>query len=197
MENVKEDRTLDLSGLSCPLPVVMTSETMRKMEEGQVLKVISTDPGFERDIWSWAKQSGNILLKVEKEDGKTIAYIKKASEAHEPSLWYWIKFHSLGVKLHIRQFCIQINPFVKKPTHFITFSAISEGTRAEKELKKLGEKDAVLIPIPDEIDPRCGVVLAVHGEKKAREIYEKLKDMDIAVEAIYEKKGKEYERVYP
>lgn len=197
MENVKPDKKLDLSGLSCPLPVVITSETMRKMKEGEILEVISTDPGFERDIWSWAKQSGNILLKVEKEDGKTIAYLKKASESHEPSLWYWIKFHALGVKLHLRQLLIQLNPFIKKPDHFITFTAISEGTRAEKELKKEGIKEAVLIPIPDEIDPRCGVVLAVCGEKRAREIYEKLRDMDIAVEAIYRKQGKEYKRVYP
>ena len=193
----KVDKILDLSGLSCPLPVVITSETIRKMKDGQILKVISTDPGFEKDIWSWAKQSGNILIRVEKKDGKTVAYIKKSSEAHEPSLWYWIKFHSLGVKLHLRQIFIKLNPFVKKPDHFITFTAISEGLRAEKELKKLGENDAVLIPIPDEIDPRCGVVLGVSGKKKAEEIYKKLKDMKIAVEAIYKRENKEYKRVYP
>lgn len=186
-----------MTGLSCPLPVVITSETMRKMKEGEILKVISTDPGFERDIWSWSKQSGNILLKVEKKNKKTIVYLKKAHEAHEPSLWYWIKFHSLGVKLHIRQLCITLNPFIKKPDHFITFTAISEGTRAEKILKKEKEKNAILIPIPDEIDPRCGVVLAVAGGNKAKEIYEKLKEMDIAVEAIYKKEGKEYKRVFP
>ena len=197
MEEIKVDKRLDLTGLSCPLPVVMTSETMRKMKEGEILEVVSTDPGFERDIWSWAKQSGNVLIKVEKKEGKTVAYIKKASQSHEPSLWYWIKFHSLGVKLHIRQFLIQLNPFIKKPDHFITFSAISEGTRAEKELKQEGVKDAVLIPIPDEIDPSCGVVLAVYGEKRAKEIYEKLKEKDIAVEAIYKKEGKEYKRVFP
>ncbi len=197
MEEIKVDKKLDLSGLSCPLPVVMTSETMRKMKEGEVLEVISTDPGFERDIWSWTKQSGNILIKIEKRDGKTVAYIRKASEAHEPTLWHWIKFHSLGVKLHLRQLCIQLNPFIKKPDHFITFTAISEGTRAEKELKKEETKDVVLIPIPDEIDPRCGVVLAVCGEKRAKEIYEKLKEKDIAVEAIYKKEGKEYKRVFP
>ncbi|HIP43006.1 MAG TPA: DUF3343 domain-containing protein [Aquifex aeolicus] len=197
MEEIKEDKELDLTGLSCPLPVVITSETIRKMKEGEILKVISTDPGFERDIWSWSKQSGNILIKVEKKDGKTIVYLKKTYGAHEPSLWYWIKFHSLGVKLHIRQLCINLNPFIKKPDHFITFTAISEGIRAEKILKKQGEKNTILIPIPDEIDPRCGVVLAVAGEKKAREIYEKLKGMDIAVEAIYKKEGKEYKRVFP
>jgi len=197
MEGLKEDKVLDLSGLSCPLPVVLTSETMRKMKEGQVLKVISTDPGFERDIWSWSKQSGNVLLKLEKDGEKTVAYIKKASEGGEPSLWYWVKFHALGVKLHVRQFLVFMNPFTKKPDHFITFSAISEGTRAEKLLKEKGERDVLLLPIPDEIDPRCGVVLAVKGQERAREIYEKLRDMNVGVEAIYKKSGKSYERVFP
>lgn len=72
MEEIKGDKELDLTGLSCPLPVVITSETMRKMKEGEILKVISTDPGFERDIWSWSKQSGNILLKVEKKIKKQL-----------------------------------------------------------------------------------------------------------------------------
>ena len=52
IEEVKEEH-LDLTGLMCPLPVVITSEKMRKLQEGQILTVISTDPGFERDIMSW------------------------------------------------------------------------------------------------------------------------------------------------
>jgi len=197
MEEIKADKTLDLSGLSCPLPVVMTSETMRKMEEGQVLKVIATDPGFEKDVWNWARQSGNELIKLEKNGEKTIAYLKKLPASKEPSLSYWIRFHALGVKLHLRQYLLQLNPFAKKPDHFITFTAISEGTRAEKELKERGVSDALLLPIPDEIDPHCGVVLGIRGEERAREVYEKLKEMGVGVEAVYRKEGKRYERVLP
>ena len=192
IEEVKEEH-LDLTGLMFPLPVVITSEKMRKLQEGQILTVISTDPGFERDIMSWCLQTGNELIKLKKEDGKVIAVLRKRSQAIEPTLWYWIKFHSLGVKLHIRHILMQINPFSKRPDHFITFTAISEGTRAEKHLKG----KAKLIPIPDEIDPRCGVVLAVHGFGKAKEIYEELKREGFGVEAIYKKEGKEYRRVYP
>ena len=184
---------LDLSGLMCPLPIVITSENVKKLKEGEVLLVISTDPGFERDVYNWCKQTGNQLLSVRKEEGKIIAQIKKVSSASEPSLWYWIKFHSLGVKLHARLFFMQLNPFSEKPDHFITFSAISEGTRAEKYLKGR----AKLIPIPDEIDPRCGVVLAVKGENKAKEIYQELLKEGIFVEAIYKKEGKNYRRIYP
>ncbi len=199
MKTVKEeisfDRELDLSGLSCPVPIVMTSETVKKMKEGEVLKVIATDPGFERDVWSWSRQTKNELLKVEKENGKTIAYIRKTSEGKEPTIGYWIRFHALGVKLHLRMFLLKLNPFVKKPDHFITFVAISEGTRAESFLK--GRKEAVLLPIPDEIDPRCGVVLGVRGEKTAKEIYELLRKEGFGVESIYRLREGKYERVYP
>ncbi len=194
MEVLEEkEEVLDLTGLMCPLPVVMTSEKMRKLKEGQKLVVISTDPGFERDILSWCSQTGNELVSLKKEDGKVVAVLRKGSQAIEPSLWYWIKFHSLGVKLHVRHILMSLNPFIKKPDHFITFTAISEGTRAEKFL---GGR-AKLIPIPDEIDPRCGVVLAVHGYKEAKEIYDQLQKEGFGVEAIYKKEGKEYRRVYP
>ncbi len=198
METAKEidfDKELNLEGLLCPVPIVMTSETVKKMREGEVLKVVATDPGFERDIWNWSRQTGNELIKVERENGKTVAYIRKTSEGREPSLGYWIRFHALGVKLHARLFFLMINPFRKKPDHFITFTAISEGTRAEKFLK--GKFGSILIPIPDEIDPRCGVVLAVRGEDKAREIYELLLKEGFGVEAIYRKRDKNYERIYP
>ncbi|SHK43781.1 sulfurtransferase TusA family protein [Thermocrinis minervae] len=189
----QREEILDLTGLMCPLPIVITSEKMRRLKEGQILRVVSTDPGFEKDIYNWCQQSGNRLLELRREDGKVIAVLQKSLQAVEPSLIYWIKFHALGVKLHIRHFLMMLNPFSAKPDHFITFSALSEGIKAEKMLK--GE--AKLIPIPDEIDPHCGVVMAVKGEKKAKDIFQRLQEEGVAVEAIYKKEGKNYTRVYP
>ncbi len=196
MEALKErqgEKVLDLSGLMCPLPIVITSQNVRKLSEGERLKVISTDPGFERDIYNWCNQTGNELVHLEKKDGKVIALVRKRSSAVEPSLGYWIKFHFLGVKLHVRYILMKLNPLIEKPDHFITFSAISEGTRAEDYLKGR----AKLIPIPDEIDPKCGVVLAVKGYEQAKSIYNELYKKGFGVEAIYKKEGREYRRVYP
>ncbi len=194
-EDRKADKSLDLTGLSCPVPIVMTSETVKRMKEGEVLKVVATDPGYERDLISWARQTGNEIVSVEREGDKTVAYIRKRSETSEPSLIYWIKFHALGVKLHLRLFLIKLNPFRRKPDHFITFVAISEGTRAEKFLN--GRFGEVLIPIPDEIDPRCGVVLALRGREKALEVYELLRREGFGVEAVYRKEGRGYVKIYP
>ncbi|GBC88328.1 Sulfurtransferase TusA [bacterium HR13] len=193
VQEKQESKVLDLSGLMCPLPVVMTSEHMKRLKDGEVLTVVSTDPGFELDIKNWCAQTGNELLSVKKENNKVVVEIKKKPFSVEPSLWYWIKFHALGVKLHLRQILMDLNPFIEKPDHFITFTAISEGTRAEKFLKG----KAKLIPVPNEIDPRCGVVLAVAGYQKAKGIYEELLKKGFGVEAIYKKEGKSYRRVYP
>ena len=72
------DIELDLSGLTCPLPLLKTKQSLNKMSAGQVVKVTATDPGSERDFQVFAQQSGNLLLEFEKEDGKFCYWIQKS-----------------------------------------------------------------------------------------------------------------------
>ncbi|PIV85339.1 MAG: sulfurtransferase TusA family protein, partial [Nitrospirae bacterium CG17_big_fil_post_rev_8_21_14_2_50_50_9] len=39
------DKTLDCKGLNCPLPVLQTKKAMDAMNSGQILEMLSTDPG--------------------------------------------------------------------------------------------------------------------------------------------------------
>ena len=39
------DKELDTSGLNCPLPIIKAKKEINTMESGQILHVISTDPG--------------------------------------------------------------------------------------------------------------------------------------------------------
>jgi len=68
---------LDLSGLTCPLPLLKTKQSLNKMGVGEVVKVIATDPGSERDFQVFTQQSGNRLLKFTKEDGRFLYWIEK------------------------------------------------------------------------------------------------------------------------
>ena len=43
------DKELDTSGLNCPLPIIKAKKEINTMESGQVLHVISTDPGAVMD----------------------------------------------------------------------------------------------------------------------------------------------------
>jgi TusA-related sulfurtransferase len=56
------DIELDTKGLNCPLPILKAKKALAGMGSGQVLRVISTDPGSSRDFQAFAKQTGNELL---------------------------------------------------------------------------------------------------------------------------------------
>lgn len=71
------DIELDLSGLTCPMPLLKTKQALNKMASGEVIKVTATDPGSERDFQVFAQQSGNRLLEILKEDGKFQYWLEK------------------------------------------------------------------------------------------------------------------------
>jgi tRNA 2-thiouridine synthesizing protein A len=71
------DQELDCSGLTCPMPIIKTKKKMDTLHEGQVLKMIATDPGSLPDVEAWTSKTGNQLLSHEKEGNKFIFYIKK------------------------------------------------------------------------------------------------------------------------
>ena len=59
------DKDLDTSGLNCPLPILKAKKALAEMTSGQLLRVVSTDPGSTRDFQAFAKQTGNELLDQE------------------------------------------------------------------------------------------------------------------------------------
>ena len=56
------DLEVDARGLNCPLPILRAKKALATLSSGQVLKVVATDPGSERDFNAFAKQTGNELL---------------------------------------------------------------------------------------------------------------------------------------
>jgi tRNA 2-thiouridine synthesizing protein A len=77
--DIKVDQTLDAKGLSCPLPILKTKKAVEALSKDQVLKVEATDPGSKNDMASWAKRTGNEILKVEEGSGSFTFYIKKTA----------------------------------------------------------------------------------------------------------------------
>jgi TusA-related sulfurtransferase len=78
-ENIQVEKTMDLKGLPCPMPVVKVSKGIKEVEVGQVIEALSTDPGSLTDFPAWARTSGNEILKTE-QDGEVIKfYIKRVA----------------------------------------------------------------------------------------------------------------------
>ena len=59
---MNSDKTIDLSGLNCPLPILRAKKALAEMETGQVLTVIATDPAAPYDFEAFCRQTGNRLL---------------------------------------------------------------------------------------------------------------------------------------
>jgi tRNA 2-thiouridine synthesizing protein A len=62
-------KSLDLKGLSCPLPIIKTAKAMKELAPGELLEAIATDPGSVSDFRAWAKTTGNPLVESSQEGG--------------------------------------------------------------------------------------------------------------------------------
>ncbi len=70
------DKELDAKGLNCPLPILRTKKALADMGSGQVLKILSTDPGSVKDMAAFCKQTGNELVTQTESGGEYQFYVK-------------------------------------------------------------------------------------------------------------------------
>ncbi|KMT21076.1 CoA-disulfide reductase [Clostridium cylindrosporum] len=77
LDSITFDKSLDACGLCCPGPLVQVKSSMDSLNEGEVLKVSATDPGFYEDIKSWCHHTDSELINVSKDKGTITAFIKK------------------------------------------------------------------------------------------------------------------------
>jgi tRNA 2-thiouridine synthesizing protein A len=58
--------TLDVRRLLCPIPVIRTQNAVNKMQPGEQLHIVATDPGVMHDIPAWCRIHGHQALSAEK-----------------------------------------------------------------------------------------------------------------------------------
>ena len=71
------DKELDARGLNCPLPILRAKQALGEVTSGQVLKILSTDPGSVKDFAAFAKQTGYELLSTAEAGGEFTFFMKK------------------------------------------------------------------------------------------------------------------------
>ena len=71
------DKELDTRGLNCPLPILRTKKALSDLQSGQVLKVVSTDPGSVKDFQTFARQTGHQLLSHDEANKEFTFFMKK------------------------------------------------------------------------------------------------------------------------
>ena len=72
------DLELDARGLNCPLPILRAKKSIQQLTTGQVLRVVSTDPGSVKDFEAFCRQTGNELLASNQDSGEYQFDIRKS-----------------------------------------------------------------------------------------------------------------------
>ena len=71
------DKEIDTRGLNCPLPILKAKKALAEMLTGQLLRVVSTDPGSTRDFQAFSRQTGNELIEQQTAGDDFIHILKR------------------------------------------------------------------------------------------------------------------------
>ena len=82
-EDVKKIR-LDCCGMQCPGPIMEVYKSIGSMNDGELLEVSASDPGFTKDVGAWCRRTGNTLISTKEENGEYIAVIRRGTDAPAP-----------------------------------------------------------------------------------------------------------------
>ena len=68
---------LDTKRLLCPMPVIRLGEMIEKIEVGDTIQVLATDPGVLHDIPAWCKVHGHKVLSCDEKTDEIILIVEK------------------------------------------------------------------------------------------------------------------------
>lgn len=68
---------VDARGLNCPLPILKAKKALAQLQSGQLLQVLTTDPGALRDFEAFARQTGNALVAQRSEGDSSVHVLRR------------------------------------------------------------------------------------------------------------------------
>jgi tRNA 2-thiouridine synthesizing protein A len=74
MPVVEIEGTIDARGLSCPMPIVKTAQTVKTLPPGAVVELLATDAGSVKDVAAWCRATGNELIE-QSSDGAVYRFV--------------------------------------------------------------------------------------------------------------------------
>ncbi len=81
LQQKKEVKEIDVTGLQCPGPLMATYKAVEALATGEKVRILATDTGFANDIENWCQTNGHILEGLKTEGGRIVATIAKGDES--------------------------------------------------------------------------------------------------------------------
>ena len=74
----RNEESLDVRGLLCPIPILRTAQRIRDLPAGARLEVVGDDPGIVEDMPVWCEETGNRLVEMERTGELVRCLVEKA-----------------------------------------------------------------------------------------------------------------------
>jgi len=73
------DKELDVSGMSCPMPLIRLSQSVAELGSGKALKVIGDDPVFEQGVRDFCELNQIEIVSVLPLSARKVEIVIKSS----------------------------------------------------------------------------------------------------------------------
>jgi len=81
IENMNK-KIIDARGIQCPGPIQKLSEAIAEINPGELINILTTDPGFTADAPAWCHSTGNELVNIVSQQNCHNTTIKKGINHH-------------------------------------------------------------------------------------------------------------------
>jgi len=77
LRSIKSDKVVDARGVGCPGPILAAKKAVVGIRPGQIMEVLSSDPGTNKDIPVWSKKVGHDFLGFVEESGYWKLFVRR------------------------------------------------------------------------------------------------------------------------
>ncbi|MDA8334035.1 MAG: sulfurtransferase TusA family protein [Peptococcaceae bacterium] len=77
LKSIKANKVIDARGTSCPGPILAAKKGIVDVKTGEIMEVLATDSGTQKDLPAWSKKMGHEYLGFVDDDGTFKLYIRR------------------------------------------------------------------------------------------------------------------------
>ena len=77
LSTIQSQKVVDARGTSCPGPILAAKKGIVDVKVGEIMEVLATDSGTQKDLPAWSKKVGHEYLGLIEEPGYMKLFVKR------------------------------------------------------------------------------------------------------------------------
>lgn len=77
LKNITANKVVDARGTSCPGPILAAKKAIVDVKVGEIMEIMATDSGTQKDIPAWSKKMGHEFLGAIDDAGTYRLFVKR------------------------------------------------------------------------------------------------------------------------